>query len=138
VRYTGSGTEKRICRTVGDNTACYRVKAQATPSGCRLTTTTYDAIKMAIAAGNTGIVDAGVNFAFVMAHSVQGFAGSRICAAPGFVATTDSLPTGIDILDTEEALLVRYKINGGGRNGKIEKRLCHTVANKTDCFRLYQ
>ena len=78
-----------------------------------------------------------------MAHSVEGFAGSRICTAPpspaepaGYAATKEAIPTSIDILDTEEALVVRYMINGGKRNGKTEKRLA-TVANKTDCFRIF-
>jgi hypothetical protein len=47
-------------------------------------------------------------------------------------------PLSGNILDTEESLIVRYEINGGKRNDKVEKRLCPTVADKTDCFRLFQ
>jgi hypothetical protein len=138
VRYSVGGPEKRVCRSVGDRTDCYQVKPQG--GGCQLTPTTYDAVVSAIRKGK-GIVGTGVSFAFIMAHSVQGFAGSRICAAPGFGASrsgSEAIGPSIDVLDTEESLIVRYKINGGQRNGKTEKRLCHTVANKTDCFRLFR
>jgi hypothetical protein len=130
--------EKRICRSVGENTECRIVTAG--PGGdCQLTPGTYDAIVAAIRSG-TGIVDAGVNFAFITAHSVQGFTGASVCATPNTKAlpADSATPLSGNILDTEESLIVRYEINGGKRNDKVEKRLCHTVADKTDCFRLFQ
>ena len=45
---------------------------------------------------------------------------------------------GVDVLDTEEAYVLRYQINGGQRTGAIEKRLSHTVNDKTDTFRIFK
>jgi hypothetical protein len=39
--------------------------------------------------------------------------------------------TSVNILGGEEALHLQYKLNP---SGDIEKRLCHTAANNTDCF----
>jgi hypothetical protein len=134
----GGAVEKRICRSVGGNTDC-RTVTLGSGQSCRLTPPIYDAIVAAIGSG-TGIVDAGVSFAFITAHSVDGFAGGSVCAAPNYqaVSSGDAIPAGIDILGTEESLILRYQINGGKRNGETEKRLCHTVADKTDSFRLFK
>ena len=43
---------------------------------------------MAAIRSGTGIVDAGVSFAFITAHSVQGFTGASVCATPN----TKALP----------------------------------------------
>jgi hypothetical protein len=85
------------------------------------------------------------------------FSGPILCAggfpfggggiAPFNVATTteDSpIPdpsTGadsVDILDLEEALILRYAPNfEGGGGGDPEKRFCHTVDENTDCFTVF-
>jgi hypothetical protein len=139
--------EKRICRSVpakpgtaGGNTECRTVTNDIPNSGggCKLDPTTYDAIKAAISSGNgTG---SPVDFAFITAHSVQDFTGATVCARPFTKAlpADPAAPLSGNILGTEESLIVRYEINGGKRNNQIEKRLCHTVADKTDCFRLFK
>ena len=74
------------------------------------------------------------------------FSGPVICRNPAAsIATakqTDPIPVGgsgassVDILDAEEAFILRYRINGGPNNGKVEKRVCHTVNSNTQCFRI--
>ena len=137
---------KRICRSVGGKTECFIITG-GSGGGCKLTKGTYDAIVAGISKG-TGINAAQVKFAFITAHSVQDFDAvlppedpkARVCAVE---LLTNALRDGAtslsgNILDTEESLIVRYEINGGKRNDKTEKRLCHTVADKTDCFRLFK
>jgi hypothetical protein len=75
------------------------------------------------------------------------YTGPVVCTSPGVSMTatlgTTDIPnstdqpgaSSIDLLNTEEAFLLRYKINPGT---KIEKRFCHTVANNSDCFRISQ
>jgi hypothetical protein len=86
----------------------------------------------------------------VKTGSVTGFTGPVLCSNPAEVATpikvkeTDDIPgpngpagaTSVDILDLEEAMILRYKVNGGSANGKIEKRVCHTTGNNNDCHRI--
>jgi hypothetical protein len=77
------------------------------------------------------------------------YTGPVVCTSPGVsmaatLGTTD-IPnstdqpgaTSIDVLNTEEAFLLRYKINQGSLTNTIEKRFCHTVANNSDCFRVF-
>jgi hypothetical protein len=51
------------------------------------------------------------------------------------VIPTQSGVTSVDILDAEEALHLRYKLNPPPAPGKdIEKRVCHTANANSDCF----
>ena len=43
----------------------------------------------------------------------------------------------VDILDLEEALILRYAPNFEGEGGDPEKRFCHTVDENTDCFTVF-
>jgi hypothetical protein len=50
-------------------------------------------------------------------------------------------PTSVNILDLEEALILRYEPNFPGEGepftGNPEKRFCHTVDDNTDCFTVF-
>jgi hypothetical protein len=149
--------QKQICRNTAGQGGCFDVKPPALATDqCRLSTQAETDIKKAIAFGNTGIVDDLVRFAFIMVHSVQAVTGrepgrepSRICAAPGYTATVapgsalippqsplvpENPPIFADVKDTEQGLAIEYRTSGG----TLEKRFCHTVTDKTDCFRLFQ
>lgn len=79
-----------------------------------------------------------------------GFTGPILCTNPAEVGipnevtesadipaqTGPSGATSIDILDLEEAMILRYDVNGGAADGTIEKRFCHTVGVNNDCFRI--
>jgi hypothetical protein len=45
--------------------------------------------------------------------------------------------TSADILESEEALILQYRLNNGGNAGDIEKRVCHTTEGNVDCFRIF-
>jgi hypothetical protein len=54
---------------------------------------------------------------------------------------TDTDPGGaasVDIVGAEEAFILQYQLNGGSNDGKVEKRVCHTVAGNTDCFIVHE
>jgi hypothetical protein len=142
VRYTeAAATKKRICHSTGDLRECRTVGTAG--AGCAIPSSTYNSIVRIIQGERTGTInDGGVGFAFAAAYSLQSAGVPKLCAAPGYATTNPSsdarLGPGILVLDTEEALALRYKINGGPRNGQTEMRLCHTVASKTDCFRIYK
>jgi hypothetical protein len=73
--------------------------------------------------------------------TVQGQSGStgavicrntEVVAAPAATSqTTDIGSNNVTILDAEEAFIVRYQIGS-----TIEKRVCHTVNQNTDCYRI--
>jgi hypothetical protein len=115
-------------------------------AGCALSQDTVDALLLDVAAG--GIEDPEI--AFVVVYSLNndndgqpvtvqgqaGFTGPVICrntdvvSAPVPTSQTDNVGT-VTILDAEEAFLLRL-----GSGSSISKRVCHTVNNNTDCFRI--
>jgi hypothetical protein len=142
VRYEKIATvEKRICHATGAIRECRTVRAGS--GGCVIPSTTYTSIVRTLQGERSRtIVDDGVNFALAVAYSFSSAALPKLCAAPGFTAAaapdSTAIPASIAILETEEATGMRYRINGGARNGQTEMRLCHTVASKTDCFRIFR
>ena len=133
-------------------------------SGCVLSGSTVDAIQADVNDGINASSDDDIQVAFVFVYSLQdndgqgpvgggpnaGFTGPILCANPDEVGTpikvkeTDDIPgptgpagaSSVDILDLEEAMILRYQVNGGVASGKIEKRVCHTTGNNNDCFRV--
>ena len=64
--------------------------------------------------------------------------GPRLTEASDIPTETD--PGGaatVDILETEESFIIKYRLNGGGNPGDIEKRVCHTVDGNVDCFIIF-
>lgn len=134
-------TAKRICQSTGDLRECRTVSTGS--GGCAIPSSTYDGVVRTIQGERSRTIDDdGVGFAFAVAYSLASAALPRLCAAPGYrianAPSNTAIPGTIGILDTEEALALRYRINGGARNGQTELRWCHTVASKTDCFRIYR
>jgi hypothetical protein len=66
-----------------------------------------------------------------------GFTGPVICAAPGFAVTTalqtDDIPD-IDILDLQDALILRHTPAGAAASVEDANRTCHTTDGNTQCF----
>jgi hypothetical protein len=108
-----------------------------------------------------------VRVSFVVVHTLNpndgqplkspasAFTGPVLCAAPPLpgvgvrVERTDEQAdiNNIDILGAEESLILHYRpAASAGTAGdrpkppardRTEKRFCHTVANNTDCFRIF-
>lgn len=116
-------------------------------AGCVLSPEAVDALSADIAGGQ-GIGTPEV--AFVVVYSLNndndgqpvtvqgqgGFTGPVICRNEGvagsIAGTTQTDDVGpVTILDAEEAFVLRYQ-----SDSSIAKRVCHTVNNNTDCFRL--
>jgi hypothetical protein len=112
-------------------------------AGCALSQDAVDALTADVAAGQ-GIGDPEI--AFVVVYSLNndndgqpvtvqgqaGFTGPIICSVSPPVPTSQTANVGpVTILDAEEAFLVRYQ-----SGSSIAKRVCHTVNNNTDCFRI--
>jgi hypothetical protein len=141
--------------------------------GCSLLPSTVNAIRTALQAGRN-IDSANIEFSHLVVYSnnntnngqpltTGGTTGPVICRAPdvGIKKTTESqdIPnstdqpgvTAVDLLDTSEALVLRYGYPVGQLSQTLETRFCHTVANSdttgaltspppetnTDCFRVY-
>jgi hypothetical protein len=140
VRYTlGSGGFHQFCQELGTDKTCHTVTAGSGASDCRLSTTTFNAIKTAIQAG-PNIRDSKVNFVFVVAYNVSDETQGTVCAAPSYAVTgkaTDAVLPTINVRDTEDLFIMRYELNGGSRNGAVEKRYCTTADRRADCFRVY-
>ena len=116
-------------------------------AGCVLSPEAVDALEADVAAGQ-GIGTPEV--AFVVVYSLNnnndgqpvavqgqsGFTGPIICRndeVAGSIADTSQTDNvgPVTILDAEEAFLLRL-----GSGSSISKRVCHTVNNNTDCFRI--
>lgn len=66
-----------------------------------------------------------------------GFTGPVICAAPEFAITTTQQTTdipNIDILDIQEALILRHTPAGAAASADDANRTCHTTDGNTQCF----
>jgi hypothetical protein len=126
-------------------------------AGCVLSTgsgSTLPKLQADVNQGGFSTYAHGVEVAFVVVYSRSkndgqpkgaGFTGPIICINPdlGIEATSQDaqipapgVATSVDTLDAEDAFILRYKLNGGANNGTIEKVICHTVADNTDCFRI--
>jgi hypothetical protein len=92
--------------------------------------------------------------AFVVIYSFQdndgqplgagGFTGPVLCrnttVVPNVATTLQTASIGtssrpVDVLDVENAFILRYQESG---TTNIEKRFCHTVDANSDCFRLHR
>jgi hypothetical protein len=131
--------------------------------GCVLSPTTVAAIQADVNDGIGASADADIQVAFLFVYSLHdndgqgpvkegpttGYTGPVLCTNPDEVGLikvkeTDDIPTqtgpsgasSVDILDLEEAMVLRYQVNGGPANDAIEKRVCHTTGNNNDCFRI--
>jgi hypothetical protein len=45
--------------------------------------------------------------------------------------------TTVDILEAEEAFIIKYRLDNGANAEDIEKRVCHTVDGNVDCFIIF-
>jgi hypothetical protein len=116
-------------------------------AGCVLSPEAIDALEADVADGQ-GIGTPEV--AFVVVYSLNndndgqpvtvasqsGFTGPVICrndAVAGSIAGTSQTDNvgAVTILDAEEAFVLRVQ-----SGSSIAKRVCHTVNNNTDCFRI--
>jgi hypothetical protein len=132
--------------------------------GCVLDPATVENIQIDVNEGIGADLDTDIQVAFVVVYSLNdndgqgpvslgpttGFTGPILCTNPAEVGTpievtesqdipTQTGPSGatsIDILDVEEAMILRYEVNGGSAGGAIEKRFCHTTGVNNDCFRI--
>ena len=133
------------------------------PFGCQLglitKTTIETAIKLLYPQFSSVAID------FIVVNSVPqdndgqplktgGTTGPILCSFSGGIpvpptpyriaTTTEStlIPGGdaasVDILSNQQQSVLQYRINGGTRNGQIEKRVCQTTDGNTDCFRLFK
>ncbi len=140
--YTQGGTaKKRICHQVLGSTRCHTVEPGA-GSGCVLSASTIGSIARLIERqSNRTIV--GADFAFAVAYTLGGEAAlPTVCAVQGSKATEvmpgpgerpEALTGSVD--DVENIFTTRYKVRA---SGKFEARPCHTVADRTDCFRVFK
>jgi hypothetical protein len=117
-------------------------------AGCVLDAATVAALQTDVNVGIEAELDSDIEVAFVVVYSLKendgqpidsGFTGPVICTNPDLVAEettqTDDIGSAGDtvtILDAEEAFLLRYQFEESPE--VIEKRVCHTVDNNTDCF----
>ena len=109
---------------------------------------------------------ASVTVDFIVVHSVTldndgqpltaaaggGNTGVILCTFQGASAATSTLETtpipdtagphtgstNIDILTNQQQSVLQYKLNDGSLAGKVEKRVCQTTDDNTDCFRVFK
>jgi hypothetical protein len=120
-------------------------------AGCVLDAATVAALQADVNVGIEAELDSDIEIAFVVVYSLNndndgqpvtgGTTGPVICTNPEVVdtpsPTTQTTNIGsaddtVTILDAEEAFLLRYQFEDPPED--IEKRVCHTVDNNTDCF----
>jgi hypothetical protein len=83
----------------------------------------------------------------VRVGGTNGFTGPVICVndqITGIDPTTQTtdIPvpatgaSSVTTLDAEDVFILRYRLNGGTNDGDVEKVLCHSTNENTDCFRI--
>jgi hypothetical protein len=155
IRYregTGFGTrfKKQLCHQILDKTECHVVEALAS-GGCTIPQAQYLEIRQAIAQAITLPAASPVPIGFSVAafYKLGSSDPPRLCGTT--VPTIGSFPpvvhrltgpvadqalagSSLQVLDAENISALNYTTSGS----KPETRLCHSVADRTDCFRIYK
>ena len=131
--------------------------------GCQLGLVTKATIETAIKILYPQVSNVAIDF--IVVHSVPqendgqplragGTTGPIICSFSGGIPVPPTpyriettrenvlIPSGdatsATILSNQQQSVMQYRINGGTRNGQIEKRICQTTDGNSDCFRLFK
>ena len=83
----------------------------------------------------------------VRVGGTNGFTGPVICANDDVTGIDPTMQTtdipvaatgasSVTTLDAEDVFILRYRLNGGTNDGDVEKVICHSTNENTDCFRI--
>lgn len=159
IRYQESVTLRhRFCHQILAENQCYTVEP-GSGGDCTVPQSQYDTITSTLRARAIAAVQAtrnmpgnvkaqvlnnlrrgndSIDVSAIVAYQLGSTAPPRVCGTTGRRAVANGDGFTGTVLDAQTVFGLRYLINGGSRAGKTEGRPCHTVAGKTDCFRVFK